>query len=181
MTAHVMREEREKIKRAGMNDYISKPFNVRQIIAILNRYLKRPYEASTIVPEAESARQTTLPELKNLDCTKAIERLDGDKALYFSVLKMFLDGHADADEVITKALNGYETKSALRIIHTVIGNAGSIGAYKLSDSARLLEKAIQETSSDVNIDSLLKEFSTELKQVIHDLKSVSFSELDAQQ
>ncbi len=177
MTAHVMREEREKIKRAGMNDYISKPFNVRQIIAILDRYLNRPVEASTIVAVAESARQTTIPALENLDCTKAIERLDGDKALYFSVLKMFLDGHADADEIITKALNGHETKSALRMIHTVIGNAGSIGAYKLYDSARLLEKAIQETSSGGDIDSSLKEFSTELKRVIQDLKSVSFSEL----
>jgi DNA-binding response OmpR family regulator len=27
MTVHVMWEEREKIKRTGINDYISKPFN----------------------------------------------------------------------------------------------------------------------------------------------------------
>jgi PAS domain S-box-containing protein len=40
MTAHTMNGDKEKCLEAGMNDYISKPFNVDQLFSVLNKWLQ---------------------------------------------------------------------------------------------------------------------------------------------
>ncbi|WKZ57101.1 MAG: CHASE domain-containing protein [Bdellovibrionota bacterium] len=42
MTAHAMMGDRERCLDAGMNDYISKPLNVDELVAVLSRYLPPP-------------------------------------------------------------------------------------------------------------------------------------------
>lgn len=44
LTADAMQEDREKALAAGMNDYISKPFQLKEIAALLNNFGKQPYE-----------------------------------------------------------------------------------------------------------------------------------------
>lgn len=39
MTAHTMHGDKEKCLEAGMNDYISKPFNVDQLFSVLNKWI----------------------------------------------------------------------------------------------------------------------------------------------
>lgn len=40
MTAHTMNGDKEKCLEAGMNDYISKPFNVDQLFSVLNKWIQ---------------------------------------------------------------------------------------------------------------------------------------------
>jgi PAS domain S-box-containing protein len=40
MTAHTMHGDKEKCLEAGMNDYISKPFNVDQLFSVLNKWIQ---------------------------------------------------------------------------------------------------------------------------------------------
>jgi CheY-like chemotaxis protein len=50
MTAHAMSGDREESLAAGMNDHITKPINLRELFATLNRWLdkeKRPHDAKS--------------------------------------------------------------------------------------------------------------------------------------
>ena len=40
MTAHTSRQDRQKCLDAGMNDHLSKPMNVGQLVQLLNRWVK---------------------------------------------------------------------------------------------------------------------------------------------
>jgi CheY-like chemotaxis protein len=40
MTAAVMAENRESARAAGMNDFVAKPFEVRQLEAVLRRWIQ---------------------------------------------------------------------------------------------------------------------------------------------
>jgi CheY-like chemotaxis protein len=39
LTADAMKEDRERCMQAGMNDYISKPFRLEELEAVLTKYL----------------------------------------------------------------------------------------------------------------------------------------------
>ncbi len=39
MTANAMKGDREKCLEAGMNDYVSKPINVKKLEDVIGRYL----------------------------------------------------------------------------------------------------------------------------------------------
>jgi len=54
MTAHAMHGDKERCLAAGMDGYVSKPINVRELLAVLESVLVRP----AMAPES------TLPELR---------------------------------------------------------------------------------------------------------------------
>jgi CheY-like chemotaxis protein len=45
LTADAMEEDRERCRKAGMNDFVSKPFRLKEIESIMKKYLSKTHEA----------------------------------------------------------------------------------------------------------------------------------------
>ena len=44
MTAHAAKQDRDKCLNVGMNDYVSKPIRRKELIAIVEKWVKMPAE-----------------------------------------------------------------------------------------------------------------------------------------
>ena len=170
MTAHALDEERLKVIEAGMNDHIAKPVNSRQMFATIGRYIKRqPLVNPLLQPAAENLGgwdgAAGIPDIPGLDVKDSLQRMDGDKNLYLSLLRLFVDTRAGSAAAIENALENKEWALAERLAHTSKGVAGNIGAPALESAAGILENAIKNRSQEA-ISEKLQQFANELEALL---------------
>ncbi|MBF0381628.1 MAG: response regulator [Magnetococcales bacterium] len=171
MTAHAMVGDREKSLSFGMNEHVTKPINKKQLFSTLVKWIKPNYQGSTstdytIKKEPNTKNNLTI-NLSGIDIATALENLNGNDKLLYSILKEFKRDYTDADKKIRNALiSGSEEdlKTAKIVAHTVKGIAGNIQANSLYDASLLLEKSVQNRAEQKQ--PLLEDFARELRLVI---------------
>ncbi|WP_018150872.1 CHASE domain-containing protein [Leeia oryzae] len=161
ITAAAMMKDQLATEAAGMNDHLSKPVETDKLMAVLNRWL--PDNAQTqSQPVTQTATARMAPfTLPGLNLQQAVMRLENDWRLLRSILVRFYHDFATAPERLSAYLGHYQTKEAIRLVHTVKGLAQNIGADRLQVVSRELEVALQ---TDQNAD--IAAFNRELIAVI---------------
>ncbi|MBV6325493.1 Hpt domain-containing protein [Duganella violaceipulchra] len=76
-----------------------------------------------------------------LDVASGLQQLMGDYALYLNILRRFQQRYHAAAAEVGAALAAGERAGATRIVHTVKGAAGMIGARQVQQLAAVLEAA----------------------------------------
>ncbi|WP_320043358.1 PAS domain S-box protein [uncultured Desulfobacter sp.] len=172
MTANAMTGDREKTLAAGMNDYVTKPIDVKQLLNALRTWVKpsskkssrtkKPVPNKGIDPNALSDNWGPLP---GIDIQEGVTRLAGDMNLYRDLLKKFAGNQADTVDKIQQALRSGDIETAQRITHAVKGVSGNISATLVFESATQLDDALK--NKDIQTaETLLPDFSTRLSDVI---------------
>ncbi|MFA5517313.1 MAG: PAS domain S-box protein [Desulfuromonadales bacterium] len=170
MTAHVLAEQQKRILEAGMDNCIGKPIAAQNLLQTIARYVGR----STVLPPATVTAEPVvdpldLLQISGIDTQGALCRMDGDMDLYLWVLQAFIDTHSDSADAIGKALDAGDRATAERLLHTVKGNAGSVGAQELQDSAQFLESALRRDATPEEMQNLLARFGKILERLLHNL------------
>lgn len=172
MTAHAMQEEQQKIMQAGMDAYITKPIDVHTMLRTIGTFLHVPdpgeHPCGTL--DNTAGEELAIPDIAGLDVSGALGRLDGNRDLYLWVLRSFMETQANAAKELEEALNKGDTKLALRRAHTVKGNAGSLGAVALEETALALEMAISHEEPSAKINEAVDIFTKELERLTTELK-----------
>lgn len=167
MTAHAMQEEREKIMAAGMNDHITKPVNSRDMYRTMALYLDTPLPVQSAEAEKPAHDSSpVIPVIPGLDIQGALEKIEGDTALYLWILNAFLQDQEEAFAKIANALNDDDYKLAERIFHTTRGLAGNIGATALQELAEKLEIAMKNNRRGTAEHALLQDFQAEHERLL---------------
>ena len=149
MTANVMSGDREKAIDAGMNDHIPKPINVSKMFATMKKWItpSSPLEANVIEPSETDIESMLL--LNGIDVDAGLAIAQGNQKLYKRLLTKFADSYFDFRSQLEKAENQEER---LRLIHTIKGTSGNIGAVTISEPASELEQAIKQGQNNSDID-----------------------------
>ncbi|NCC40427.1 MAG: response regulator [Gammaproteobacteria bacterium] len=155
MTANAMTGDRERVLAAGMNDHIAKPINVGELFQTLARWI-RPSAPSQAVPSrsaAPTAREPgpappALPTLDSIDTAAGLQRVQGNQALYLKLLRKTAQSQADSLARFDTCVAAGDWTSAQRIIHSLKGVAGNIGAEALRQACARLEAAAQARHAD---------------------------------
>jgi two-component system sensor histidine kinase/response regulator len=174
LTAHALKGEKEKCLKAGMDDYIAKPIDEKQLFQVLVKWAA-PGQVESPRSEArrEASRLSEPPSLDRpavsdtaavLDVREVLKRLGGRKNIYLVMLKTFEPECGKADETIRRCLAAGDMETAERTAHSVKGTAASIGATALYDAALNLEKAIFDKGPD--IDGCFERFKKELDNAL---------------
>jgi two-component system sensor histidine kinase/response regulator len=169
MTADVVGSAREECLRAGMNDFISKPFTPDSLFPIVARWAKTKAESPAAMPQplqiAAQPYDGLLPAtLPGLDIQEGLALVGDNRALYLRLVRTFAATYAGADGRIRTLLIEGKLDDAIREAHTIKGLAGQMGAQALYRSARQLETALRSASPEV--DAALRGFADELALVI---------------
>ncbi|MFK5926928.1 MAG: response regulator [Desulfuromusa sp.] len=146
MTAHSFTEHRAESVAAGMNDHLTKPINLDALYAALQRWLpgeKQQFAGKTVPlePSEYADLETALP---GIDVKAGIRRVVGDRQLYVSLLKKYLDQFSATEKELRQELELKQLKEAILRIHTLKGVAGSLGATLLQELSGQLETQLTQ-------------------------------------
>jgi CheY-like chemotaxis protein/HPt (histidine-containing phosphotransfer) domain-containing protein/anti-sigma regulatory factor (Ser/Thr protein kinase) len=173
LTANVMSSDQGRILEAGMNDHLGKPIDPDRLVATLARWI-RPMSAGpapVVQAPVSPVAKPGLPELDGVNVAASVKRLGGNVALYRMLLDQFRNKERDAAERVRQALAGGNYATAERVVHTLRGSSGSLGAVALQAAAESLELAIKR-GEEGGLESLLAQFEQELASFIGKLDSV---------
>ena len=143
MTAHAMLGDKERFLDAGMTDYVAKPVDEAELLRVLSRWLKVLEYAAPARAQAPAAGG--LPaSAPGLDVTAGMRRVGGKADLYRRLLAGVLRDVQEAAARLPALLAERSAPEALRLLHTIKGTAGTVGAERVASIAQALEAAIKK-------------------------------------
>jgi len=155
MTAHALKEDRERCLAAGMNDYIAKPIQVAQLIAVVEQF---------------QPRHGNLSSPAVLDRAGTLNRLEDDRQLYRELCQVFVAELPRQLGILKDAIALQDFSIAERQAHSLRGAAATIGALACNSAAFELEGAARQAESG-RIAELFVSLERECKLVLACLAS----------
>jgi CheY-like chemotaxis protein len=175
MTAHALTGDREACLAAGMDDYIAKPIDERELYAVLVKWIK-PGQQKRTKPcgptKMVALRWDDMPkEIPGIDLNTALARVNGDTGLYRKMLLGFLEKYSHAGHLMEQYLDEGEWEAAYQLGHALKGVSGNIGANGIYHSAQELCQVL-ETEKKAPVQPLREYFRSQFSIVISALKKL---------
>jgi CheY-like chemotaxis protein len=166
LTAGVFAEQQAAAHAAGVNEVLGKPLVLEDMTNCLLRWVSpKPGPATdqgqAAGPTHDDQPTDAFPEIPGIDRIRAAQALDHKLDIFIQLLRRFAETFRDAVELTRRDLSTGEREAAARRIHTLRGNAGTLGALDLMASATALEQAIDrgETELDERLATLNRQIA----------------------
>jgi PAS domain S-box-containing protein len=179
MTADAFSDVRQQCYAVGMNDHVTKPFELDNLIAVLVHWSGRGRRESPSVAmaRAEAARAEAGVEVKVpafegaaplIDMEGAMARMEYTRVQYLGLLDMF---RVEYDAEKFPDLGADDLAKLKFTAHALKGVARNVGLEKLAEAATRLHAALNrgETAVSVEIaglDSVLRETLLEIRRLL---------------
>ncbi|MGY3916214.1 hybrid sensor histidine kinase/response regulator [Aeromonas australiensis] len=117
MTANAMRQDVELCLECGMNDHISKPIDVKDMLTKITKWLPVPDQEQMLPVLAEE---------------QALTRFCGDKERWLCNLREFVTQQEHDKALVKTLLTGADLDALARHAHNIKGVAANLGAMRLA-------------------------------------------------
>ncbi|MFZ5642337.1 MAG: ATP-binding protein [Bacillota bacterium] len=175
VTASVMPGEWEKCLSSGMDDYLSKPFQMGDLQKVLARWLpdldlsveegaEPPVEVETQV--VESFGLTFVEECRR---EQFFEMIVGDAGLLIKLIETFIQDMPEKLALLKEALGRGDAAAARLQVHGMKSSAAILGGTRFSDLCKQLEMRVS-TCDTGGVEGLVLSIEEEYKRLEEDLK-----------
>lgn len=147
LTAGVTQQERDNCLACGMNDFVTKPINPQELIAVLCHWVKIAVPAA-VATTAAPPQPAGLNDLPGFDMGQLRDILDNDNKLIAELLLTFRASLASTMTDLDGCLEKQDYQAAHALTHSVKGMAGSMGATSLYEAITPLDELFRQERMD---------------------------------
>ncbi|WP_051617228.1 PAS domain S-box protein [Desulfonatronovibrio hydrogenovorans] len=174
LTAHAMKEDREKGFEAGMDDYLTKPVRSRDLADMLTKWIPMDLNPADMTGKNRSSplppeEQPEPSPYRVFDQVALMDRLANDLNAAREIAQLFLHTIPDQIHEIKACLGENRLKKAGRTAHSIKGTAANTGCMSLAKTAGRIEAAGKNGDSD-KVKSLIQVLEKDFELVRQEMK-----------
>jgi two-component system sensor histidine kinase/response regulator len=149
MTANAMASDRDACLSSGMTEHVGKPFDMGHLVSLLLRItgIHVSEEQSDAEAVKSAHREEKIVQIPGLELETALARMSGLSSLYVRSALEFLVVLETVPENLQGLIKGNDKKICQRFLHTLKGNAATLGATELASEAARLERMCVESEA----------------------------------
>lgn len=181
LTAHALADEKNKLLKVGMDDYVTKPIQIDQLIHILTQWTNNQFNQP---PAIESGILLDALDPEVLDWQQSLQLAANKEDLAHDLLKMLVDSFP-AELVEMQQLIELEDFPQLEhVLHRLYGATRYVGTPKLQETSGSFEQFVstlrkeRRKADEAFIQETLNRFD-ELTAIIHEVETAARHILDA--
>lgn len=143
LTAGAFQSLRDAALNAGMNDFVAKPFDVGQLIAVIQHHvgLVTAAESSATQAAADISSHIESPRLPGIDVEKGLKQW-GHLPVYLTYLDKFVEQYAQVGHTIADYLHSDDRKAAAALAHKLKGVSGNLALHNVMQAVQAVEAAV---------------------------------------
>jgi PAS domain S-box-containing protein len=165
LTAFAINGDNLKCLDAGMNDYLSKPFEESQLLYVVSKWLLT-YEAK----QATQINQITNYDTPLYDLTGLIAMSKGNHKFINKMIMLFCDQTPAAVKEIQQAFAKRDYKKIKTTAHRIRPSIDSMGIQMLKNEIRQIETLAENNQDAEELAELIRKLHTVVEQVVEQLQ-----------
>lgn len=140
LTAHAMKEDRDRAIAAGMDEYLSKPIRREQLFEVIERLVTG--ESASAVTETTAHSEASDGEVLDREALFAV--VSDDRELLASVIEAFREDSSAIAREIQEAFDRGDAGTVERAAHRLKGSSGTLAAREVAGIAGRIERLAAE-------------------------------------
>ncbi len=164
LTAFAINGDNQKCIAAGMNDYLSKPFEESQLLNIISKWLGKSLQSE------KNILQPPAGEKALYDLTKLNEIARNNKVFIDKMINLFIDQVPAAVEEIQAAYLDKNFDVVKRTAHRIKPSIDNMGIGTLKAEVREIEALAIENQNSPKLIQLIQQLDSTIKKVVHSLQ-----------
>jgi CheY-like chemotaxis protein/HPt (histidine-containing phosphotransfer) domain-containing protein/anti-sigma regulatory factor (Ser/Thr protein kinase) len=170
LTANAFKTEIDRCRKAGMDDYVTKPFDEDILIETI---AKHTINKKTSIPKTVLSQVSTTDKLYDLTSINNLSR--GNYEFVGKMISIFVEQTTEVIEKISAAIPENNFMEVSDLIHKIKPSVESLGITSIHKEMKLLEKISKESMDKEQIVVLFSKIKEVLEKAIIQLKG---NELD---
>lgn len=183
MSARAFQKDTEECLAAGMNAHIVKPIDPSLLYEELAKFLSVAAESSKMMADDESSDLSQedseflakFQKIRDLDAESGLYHSNSNRNVFLKILQGFVRDYGGTSFNLRKMVESNHYEEACRIVHTIKGLCGTIGANHLQNLGATLESQLSQNQCDNGdfgtFEKLLQEMTSDLEVVLSSIAS----------
>ena len=154
LTAHAMADEKERLLKVGLNDYVTKPIQLNQLIQILNTWTQPKQHHSTIPKVSEPMPEEMIDVTPNqVNSAEDLAIIDWQQSLHLAankptlaqdLLRMLINSFEKEQQEMQQLIEDEDFPQLEHNLHRLYGATRYVGVAKLQDISGEFEQFVSQ-------------------------------------